>query len=158
MKLRTLVVALTVGWALFASPVAHALDATPIVKGISQTWRSGNLDAAYAAYRDLFNHPEFSAMRVLDQRSCFKLMILARGRDATRPAAIEAHQAAIPKLTAIIASEPEPNDYLLLGISYEVVGDRTAAEASYREGFRRERDRNASSDLGLEFMKRLSSF
>ncbi len=127
------------------------------VKRIVGLARSGNLDEAYLAYRDLFSNPDFTTYRPEDQRQALRLMILAKSapRKPT-PAMIEAHRAAVPALTELVSSSHEPADHEMLGICHVILGNEESASRIFREGLALERERSPTSDLCGELMKRIS--
>jgi hypothetical protein len=127
------------------------------VKRIVTVARSGDLDAAYRGYRDLFSSPVFPTYRPEDQRQALRLMILAKNapRKPTE-AMIEAHRAAVPALTELVSVHQEPGDHEMLGICHVVLGNEESASVIFRAGLALERERNPSSDLCGELMKRIS--
>ncbi len=128
------------------------------VKRIAALGRTGNLDQAYLGYRDMFVDPTFTGHRPEDQRQVLRLMILAKNapRKPT-PEMIEAHRAAVAALTELVsAPAPEPADLEMLGICHVVLGNEDSASRIFREGLDLERERNPSSDLCGELMKRIS--
>ncbi len=127
------------------------------VKVIAGLLRSGNLDEAYAGYRDLFSNPDFAEHRPEDQRSALKFMVLAKGvPQRPTPMMVEAHQAAADQLTELVKKFAEPGDHELLGVCHVLLGDEPLASTIMREGLRLERARNAQSDLCGSLMKRIS--
>jgi hypothetical protein len=127
------------------------------VKRIVTLAKTGELDAAYAGYRELFSSPAFASYRPEDQRQALRLMVLAKVTQSKRsPAMVDAHQSAIPPLTALVANLKEPSDHELLGICHVVVGNEDEARAIFRTGLALEREHNAQSDLCGSFMKRIS--
>lgn len=127
------------------------------VKRIVTLARAGDLDGAYAGYRDLFSAPSFLSERPDDQRQVLRLMILAKNvpREAT-PAMIEAHRAALPALTELVSVHAEPADHEMLGVCHVLLGNAESASRIFRAGLALERERNPSSDLCGELMKRIS--
>ena len=127
------------------------------VKRIVGIARGGNLDDAYTAYAELFESPAFSGYRPEDQRQALRLMILAKNapRKPT-PAMVEAHRAAVPTLTELVSMHAEPADHEMLGICHVVLGNEESASRIFRAGLNLERERNPSSDLCGELMKRIS--
>jgi hypothetical protein len=127
------------------------------VKRIVTVARNGDLDQAYAGYRDLFSDPSFMTNRPEDQRQALRLMILAKNAPRVpSQAMIEAHRAAVPALTELVSIHAEPADHEMLGICHVVLGNEQSAAAIFRAGLAIERDRNPSSDLCGELMKRIS--
>lgn len=133
----------------------EALLAT--IKRIHSLARSGNLDEAYAGYRELFAGPEFGQNRPDDQRQVLRLMIMAKGvPDKPTEAMLEAHRAAVQPLTELVSIHGEPADFELLGICHVLLGNTESADRIFRAGLTIERERNAGSDLCGAFMKRIS--
>lgn len=128
------------------------------VKRILAVARTGDLEGAYAGYRDLFLAPWFVAERPEDQRQALRLMVLAKGAPRTpTPIMIEAHRAAVPALTELVSVHQEPGDHEMLGICHVVLGNSDSASSIFRTGLALERARgNGSSDLCGELMKRIS--
>lgn len=129
------------------------------VKGIAKYWRDGQLDEAYAGYRELFSSPEFVVHRPEDQRSAFRLMIMAKGApnpERPTPAMVEAHRAAVSPLTDLVSNHGDPADHEMLGICHVVLGNMESASAIFRAGLAIERQRNPQSDLCGSLMKRIS--
>lgn len=128
------------------------------VKKIVGLARSGDFDAAYLGYRDLFSSPSFASFRPEDQRQALRLMVFAKGAPAKdSPAKIAAYQSALPSLVTLVEGYKDPADHEMLGICYVHLGDEPAAERTFREGLTLERQHNATSDLCGAFMKRISA-
>jgi hypothetical protein len=116
-----------------------------------------SLDDAYLGYRDLFEAPSFPGYRPEDQRQALRLMILAKNAPRTpTPTMIEAHRAAVPALTELVSTLRDPIDHEMLGICHVVLGNSESASQIFRAGLAIERERNPSSDLCGELMKRIS--
>lgn len=127
------------------------------VKEIAALGRDGKLEESYAGYRDLFLSPDFMTNRPEDQRQAMKLMVLARGvPNPPTPVMLEAYRAALVPLTELVSTLGEPADHELLGVCHLELGHDQAASAIFRAGLAAERERNASSDLCGELMKRIS--
>jgi hypothetical protein len=127
------------------------------VKRIMVLARGGNLDAAYQGYRDLFASPVFPTYRPEDQRQALRLMILAKSAPhKPTETMIEAHRAAVPALTELVSVYQEPGDHEMLGVCHVLLGNEESASVIFRAGLALERERNASSDLCGELMKRIS--
>jgi hypothetical protein len=127
------------------------------VKRIAVLARGGHLDDAYLGYRDLFADASFAGYRPEDQRQALRLMILAKNAPRTPTASmIEAHRAAVPPLTNLVSTLGEPVDHEMLGICHVVLGNEESASQIFRAGLTLERERNPSSDLCGELMKRIS--
>jgi hypothetical protein len=132
-------------------------ELTQAVKRIIGLGKSGDLDAAYQAYRELFSSPSFTENRPEDQRTALRLMILAKGApDRPTPAMIEAHRAAVAPLTELVSTLKEPADHEMLGVCHVVLGNDESASAIFRAGLAIERERSPGSDLCGELMKRIS--
>jgi len=127
------------------------------IKKIHGLARSGDLDAAYNAYRDLFSTPAFMTYRPEEQRQALRLMIFAKGVPANpTPAMIEAHRSAVAPLTELVSVHREPSDHEMLGMCHVVIGNEESAGVIFREGLAIERERSPQSDLCGAFMKRIS--
>ena len=127
------------------------------LKKIHMLARSGNLEEAYVAYRDLFSSPTFMSYRPEDQRQALRLMIHAKGVSANpTPAMIEAHRSAVAPLTELVSVHREPSDHEMLGMCHVMIGNEESAGAIYRAGLAIERERSPQSDLCGAFMKRIS--
>jgi hypothetical protein len=130
------------------------------VKRIVGLAKSGDLDAAYVGYRDLFSSAAFPSYRPEDQRQALRLMVLAKRSSSPSSkhsqAKIDAHKSAVPLLNALVETFKEPADHELLGICLVILGDEDRAREIFRTGLALERERNAQSDLCGEFMKRIS--
>lgn len=127
------------------------------VKEIVALGRHGKLEESYVGYRDLFSSPDFMMNRPEDQRQAMKLMVLAKGvPNPPTPVMLEAYRAALVPLTELVSTLGEPADHELLGVCHLKLGHDQAASAIFRAGLAIERERNASSDLCGELMKRIS--
>jgi len=139
--------------------MANKEELVQTVKTIAKHWRDGQLDEAYAGYRDLFSRPDFAEHRPEDQRSAFRLMIMAKGApnpERPTPAMVEAHRAAVSALTDLVSNLGDPADHEMLGICHVVLGNMESASAIFRAGLAIERQRNPQSDLCGSLMKRIS--
>jgi len=127
------------------------------VKRIAAVARTGELDQAYNGYRDLFASPPFLTYRPEDQRQALRLMILAKNAPRTPTAPMkEAHRAAVAALNELVSVQEEPADYEMLGICHVVLGNEDNASTIFRRGLALERERNPTSDLCGELLKRIS--
>lgn len=127
------------------------------VKRIVTLARNNDLDGAYAGYRDLFSAPSFLSERPEDQRQVLRLMVLAKNVPRTpTPVIIDAHRAALPALTELVSTHAEPADHEMLGVVHVLLGNTESASRIFRAGLSIERERNPSSDLCGELMKRIS--
>jgi hypothetical protein len=127
------------------------------VKRIAAVARTGELDQAYNGYRDLFAGEAFLTYRPEDQRQALRLMILAKNAPRTPTASMTAaHRAAVAALNELVSSQEEPADYEMLGICHVVLGNEESASTIFRRGLALERERNPTSDLCGELMKRIS--
>jgi hypothetical protein len=127
------------------------------VKSIVASAREGDLDAAYAGYRELFASSAFGSCAPQDRRQALRLMVHAKGvPDRLTPAMVEAHRAAIAPLSALASEQGDPADYEMLGICQVAAGDEAGAGQSFRAGLAIERERNLQSDLCGALMKRIS--
>ena len=127
------------------------------VKKIHGLARSGNLDEAYVAYRELFSSATFLSYRPEDQRQALRLMIHAKGVPS-KPSkqVIEAHRAAVAPLTELVSTHQEPADHEMLGMCHVMLGNEASASVIFRAGLAIERERSAGSDLCGALMKRIS--
>jgi hypothetical protein len=133
----------------------EALVAT--IKSIVANARAGNLDTAYAGYRDLFSSEAFRGYVVQDRRQALRLMVHAKGvPDPPTPAMVEAMRIAIEPLSVLVAESQEPADFEMLGICQVAAGDEASAGQSFRAGLAIERERNLQSDLCGALMRRIS--
>ncbi len=127
------------------------------LKEIIAAGRSGTLDDAYMGYERLFSSPEFPTYPAGEQRQALKVMVLMKGAPRRpTPAMVEAHRAALPALTQLVADHAEPQDHEMLGICHVVTGDPDTANAIFRAGLTIERERSPSSDLCGRLMKRVA--
>jgi hypothetical protein len=127
------------------------------VKRIAAVARTGELDQAYNGYRDLFASEAFLTYRPEDQRQALRLMILAKNAPRTPTAPMkEAHRAAVAALNELVSVQEEPADYEMLGICHVVLGNEDSASTIFRRGLALERERNPTSDLCGELLKRIS--
>lgn len=139
--------------------MANKDDLVKSVKIAHAFWRDGKFDEAYGAYRDLFAQPDFAEHRPEDQRSAFKLMVLAKNApdpERASPMMVEAHRAAAGHLTDLVSKFGEPADHEMLGVCHLVLGNMDSASAIFRAGLAMERQRNPQSDLCGMLMKRIS--
>lgn len=127
------------------------------IKGIVANARAGDLDAAYAGYRELFASDAFRGYEPQDRRQALRLMVHAKGvPDPPTPAMVEAFRVAIGPLSELVEQYREPVDYEMLGMCQVAVGDEGAAGESFRAGLAIERERSLQSDLCGALMKRIS--
>jgi hypothetical protein len=127
------------------------------VKVIVANARSGQLDAAYKGYRELFSAPSFRTYEPAEKRQALKLMVHAKGvPDPATPAMVEAHRAAIEPLTELVSEHGEPADYEMLGMCHVVLGNEAGAGTVFRAALAIERERSPGSDLCGALMKRVS--
>jgi hypothetical protein len=127
------------------------------IKSIVANAREGNIDAAYAGYRELFSSQAFRGYAQQDRRQALRMMVHAKGvPDPPTLAMIEAHRAATEPLSQLVAETEEPADYEMLGMCQVVAGDEAAAGQTFRAGLAIERERNLQSDLCGALMKRIS--
>ncbi len=128
-----------------------------VVKKIAQQGKGGDIDGAYAGYRELFSSAQFAGYRPEDQRQALKLMTYGKISGKPTPAIVEAHRAAMGPLLALTATLNEPLDWEMLGICQQLTGDDAAASISWRTGLDLERARDAGSVLCGTLMRRASS-
>jgi hypothetical protein len=133
----------------------EALVAT--IKSIVASARAGDLESAYAGYRELFASEAFRGYVQQDRRQALRLMVHAKGvPDPPTPAMVDAHRAALEPMSQLVSETGEPADYEMLGMCQAVAGDEAAAGQSFRAGLAIERERNLQSDLCGALMKRIS--
>jgi hypothetical protein len=133
----------------------EALVAT--IKTIVASARAGDLESAYAGYRELFTSEAFRGYVLQDRRQALRLMVHAKGvPDPPTPAMVEAHRSAVEPLSTLVSETGEPADYEMLGMCQAVAGEEAAAGQSFRAGLTIERERNLQSDLCGALMKRIS--
>ncbi|EYF07194.1 hypothetical protein [Chondromyces apiculatus] len=128
------------------------------VKTIHTQARAGNLDDAYAGYRELFSSAWFGECKPEDQRQALRLMVFAKGVPPKLTEAMtDAFRSALQPLTELVSRHGEPSDYELLGICHVELGNNESADRIFRDGLTIERQRNAGSDLCGAFMKRIAA-
>jgi hypothetical protein len=130
-----------------------------LVQSIKQIvgWaKDGDVEGSFSGYRDLFSSAEFATYRVEDQRQALKLMILKPSPAAPTAAFIDAHRAAIARLSEMVATGNEPADYELLGVCHVVLGNEESASNIFKAALAIERERDPSSRLCGALMKRVS--
>lgn len=127
------------------------------VKAIVAQQRAGDVEGSYEGYAKLYASPEFAANKPEDQRQALKLLILAKRYGQPSEKLIEAHRAAIPALTELVSTLNEPEDYEMLGICHQMIGNEEAASNMFRQGLTLERARNPQSDLCGRLMTRVAS-
>lgn len=126
------------------------------VKDIAAASKAGQTEQAYLGYRDLFESDAFASYRVEDQRQALRLMIMAKGLPAApTPAMREAYQGAVRCLSRLV-SLGDAADHELLGVCQVMLGDESAASATFRAGLAIERARDPQSKLCGALMKRVS--
>jgi hypothetical protein len=127
------------------------------IKDIVARAKEGDVDGSYHGYRELFSGAAFKTYRVEDQRQALKLMILKKGAPESPTAAmVEAHSAAIERLTELVSTHNEPSDYELLGVCHVVLGNEESASGIFKAALAIERERDPSSTLCGTLMKRVS--
>jgi hypothetical protein len=126
------------------------------VKDIAAASKAGQTEQAYLGYRDLFASDAFASYRVEDQRQALRLMIMAKGLPAApTPAMHEAYQSAVRCLSRLV-SLGDAADHEMLGVCQVMLGDESAASATFRAGLAIERARDPQSKLCGALMKRVS--
>lgn len=127
------------------------------VKTIMAQSRAGDVEGSYDGYAKLYTSPEFTANKPEDQRQALKLLILAKRYGQPSAKLVEAHRAAIPALTELVSTLNEPEDYEMLGICHQMIGNEEAASNMFRQGLTLERAKNPASDLCGRLMTRVAS-
>lgn len=139
-----------------------------VVKQIMGHFRDGKNQAAYEAFQALLERPSFGQLRPEEQRQALKLLIqgkrtelgMHRELNANDPldASIQrSHRAALQPLTELVSTLGEPEDFELLGMVHQRLGNLDSASSIYRAGLQIERERSPQSDLCGALMTRLSS-
>jgi len=124
------------------------------VKQVLALFREKKEAEGYAAYKRLFESPEFSTYTPQEQRQAMKLMITLKVIPSSlSPHLVEGYRSAMKPLKALIAAHDDPGDYELYGICQVVTGDEKGAADSFRKGLTMERERNPQSDLCGSLMK-----
>lgn len=126
------------------------------LKQIMAQARGGDQEGSFDAYAALFAEPMFAANKPDDQRQVLKLFILAKRHGQPSEKLVAAHRAAIPALTELVSTQNDPEDYEMLGVCHQLVGNEEAAGRMFREGLTLERERNPQSDLCGRLMTRIS--
>lgn len=138
------------------------------VKRIVAGFRDGQNQAAYEGFRDLLTDPRFRQSRPEDQRQSIRLLVhgkrpelsMLRELDASKPldaAVLASHRAALETLTELVSTLGEPEDFEMLGMCHQRLGNLDSASSIYRAGLKIERERSPQSDLCGALMSRLSS-
>lgn len=138
------------------------------VKQIMGHFRDGKNQAAYEAFQVLLQRPTFGQLRPEEQRQALKLLIqgkrteLGMHRDLSANDPLDAsimssHRAALQPLTELVSTLNEPEDFELLGMVHQRLGNLDSASSIYRAGLQLERERSPQSDLCGALMTRLSS-
>lgn len=139
-----------------------------VVKQIMGHFRDGKNQAAYEAFAELLQRPTYGQLRPEDQRQALKLLIqgkrselgMHRELNASDPldaSILTSHRAALMPLTELVSTLSDPEDFELLGMVHQRLGNLESASSIYRAGLQLERERSPQSDLCGALMTRLSS-
>lgn len=126
------------------------------LKRILALAKKGATDDAYRGYATLFASPEFAAFRPEDRRQALKIMVLAKTPPPPSEAVVAAHKAALTRATELVATLDDPADYEILGVTQTFLDDEDSARATFAKALSMERERNPSSELCGNLMRRLS--
>ncbi|HEY3450037.1 MAG TPA: hypothetical protein VGK67_27035 [Myxococcales bacterium] len=119
--------------------------------------RQGKHDESLARYQALFDAPEFAAAAVASRRQALKLMVTTQGLpDPLSPTAVGAFQAAWKMLTVLVQGGQEPQDYELLGLAHQRLGDPAGAKSVFEAGLAIAHGRNDPEWSG-KLLKRIST-
>jgi hypothetical protein len=137
-------------------PRNEALGAT--LKKIMTLSKNGRVGEAYQEYESLFSSAAFTDYEPDDQRQALRLMVLAKSHPSNEEAVTAAHKAALPRIKALVddASEPDPADHELLGVTYVHLGDEKSAASAFQAGLDVERAKNPQSELVATLLRRVS--
>jgi len=139
-----------------------------VVKQIMGSFRDGKNQEAYEAFAELLQRPTFGQLRPEEQRQALKLLIqgkrteLSMQRDLKPSDPLDAsiqlsHRAALQPLTELVSTLGEPEDFELLGMVHQRLGNLDSASSIYKAGLQIERQRSPQSDLCGALMTRFSS-
>jgi hypothetical protein len=128
------------------------------VKELITLTKTGQADAAFAGYCELFKSPEFMDETPEDRRKAIKIVVCAKViPNKVTPANAAAHRAAMVPLKQMIADLSEASDMELLGICHAMVGEDTQAAQVFRVALGMERARDSQSVLCGSLMKWVSA-
>ena len=137
------------------------------VKQIMGYFRDSQNQAAYEAFQVLLQRGGFSDLQPPDQRQALKLLVQGKRpelsmRDLNPQNPLDlaiqnSHRAALEPLTELVSTLGEPEDFELLGMVHQRLGNLDSASSIYRAGLQLERERSPQSDLCGALMTRLSS-
>ncbi|MBX3226147.1 MAG: hypothetical protein KIT84_28760 [Labilithrix sp.] len=126
------------------------------LKKIMTLSKNGRGGEAYQEYATLFGSDAFAEYKAEDQRQALRLMVLAKSHPADKDAVLAAHEAALPRIQAMLEQEKTAPDLELLGVTQLYLGDADEAAKSFQAGLDIERSRNPQSDLIASLMRRVS--
>jgi len=126
------------------------------LKKIMRLSKNGRAVEAYQEYANLFSSDAFSGYRPEEQRQALRLMVLAKAHPPDKEVVLAAHEAALPRIQALVESSSEPADQELLGLTHLYLGDEKAAASAFQAGLALERTRNPQSELIATLMRRVS--
>jgi hypothetical protein len=137
-----------------STPSNEALAAT--LKKIVTLTKNGRTDEAYEEFTNLFSAPSFGDLPPDDQRHALRLLVLAKTPAAKGEALLDAHRAAMLRIRALVDALDEPGDHEMLGVTYLMFDDTTAAKASFEAALERARARDPESPLSFAIRKRMA--
>lgn len=138
------------------------------VKRIMGHFRENNHQAGYERFETLVQNPGFLTLRPEDQRPALRLLIAAKRPELSMQhdlnpetpldnAVLSSHRAALAALTELVSVHSDPEDFELLGMVHQRLGNLESASSIYRAGLQLERERWPGSDLCGSLMTRLAS-
>jgi hypothetical protein len=120
------------------------------VKQIMGYFRDSKNQAAYEAFQNLLSRPTFNQLQPSDQRQALKLLIqgkrtelgMHRDLNANDPLDLSiqnSHRAALQPLTELVSTLGEPEDFELLGMVHQRLGNHDSAATMMRPARSRHR-------------------
>ncbi|MFO0667324.1 MAG: hypothetical protein U0174_25460 [Polyangiaceae bacterium] len=117
--------------------------------------KSGDADAAYREYANLFMGATFADNKIEDQRLSLRLLVLGKTPTQASDALLEAFKAALPRLSALVAISKEPGDYEMLGVCNVLLKNTDDARTAFTTGLELEKQKSTTSDLFGNLTRRL---
>lgn len=136
-----------------AAPTNEALAAT--LKKIVTLTKNGRVDEAYEEFTELFSSPAFADYEPDEQRHALRLMVLTKSPPPKDENVLDAHRAAMQRIRTLVDTLDDPVDHEMLGVTYLVFDDTSAAKASFETALERARARDPKSDLCSALEKRV---
>ena len=116
--------------------------------------KTGKVDDALAAYKTMFEQPDFGQAPIEERRQVIKLVVNAKvPPNRPSPGVVAVHRAAMKPLEQMIGEAGDPADFELLGICCVFVEDEKRAAEVFRAGLKLAREKNSRSDLCGSLMK-----